>query len=213
MLYIDEIHACITTFLTKGGYNLEKDWNISAKYDTNASTRIIVHGMTFTNNLVPLVPAYKYIKVVEAWELCGGMEHGTTYIQATIWMIPEDASKGKTNFSYIENEEQLLGYLQTHFPTGEHIATHMQAARMAIIARQIEAAEATLNDRKAVACVKDEDIQFILLAIVHNAVSSGLSAANHPPLKERILSNLQERIKDVFARDFDRLLLNSSSLE
>ena len=206
MLYIDDIKTCIATFLKGGGYDLEKDWTITEKYDTNSSTRIPVYGITFLNKSAPLVPAYKEIKVVEGWELRGGMEHGTTYVEATIWMTPKNASDGKTKFSYIETEESLLSYLQTHFPTGAHYATQNQASNLAEAERCLKDAEAALNARKAESCVKDEDIQLMLLAVVSNAASSGLSASKYPQLKERIILTLQERIKNVFTNDFDRIL-------
>ena len=200
MLTIDDIHTCFTAFF-KGHDDIEKNWSISAKYDTSASTRIPVYGMTFYNKSNPLIPAFSEIKVAEGWELRGGMEHGTMNIEASIWT--SEHNHGTTNFSYIENKDKLLGYLRTHIPLGEHHVAQIQASNLVLATQKRMAEEAALNAKKVDECVRDEDIQLLLNTIVTNAVSSGLSTSTYPQLKQQIALTLNRRIEKLPAADFD----------
>ena len=85
MLTLDEMHECITTYLRDGGYE-DGVWMPSVKYDTGASTRFPVYGITYSNTAVPMVPPSAKLEIAEGWTLCGGMEHGDREILPKIWL-------------------------------------------------------------------------------------------------------------------------------
>lgn len=200
MLTLDEMHECITTYLRDGGYE-DGVWMPSVKYDTGASTRFPVYGITYSNTAVPMVPPSAKLEIAEGWTLCGGMEHGDREILPKIWL--KDNNQTRVWYTEVANKQDLLQYLQSRFPTGQVLADTRKAANVAIQATRRRAEQEILYDTAVRECVLDEHVKTLVESSVQTLVARGLSLQIYPKLKERLLHHLTIKLSAAVSRDLD----------
>ena len=204
MLTIDEMHDCVTTFLREGGY-ADGVWKPGPKYDTRASTRIPVYGITYSNTATPLIPSAVKLEITEGWILRGGMEHGDSEVSPKIWL--QDNSRGRVWFTEVKSKSDLLQYLESKFPTGQALANSVKTANVAMQATRFRAEQEILYDNTVKECISDQHIQLLVEATVETLVCRGLSIQIYPKLKDSLLHHLSARLQEAVTRDLEAVTI------
>ena len=198
MLTIDEMHDCITTYLREGGY-ADGVWKPSPKYDTRASTRFPVYGITYSNIATPLIPSAVKLEITEGWTLCGGMEHGDSEVSPKIWL--QDNIQSRVWFTEVKSKPDLLQYLESKFPTGQALADSIKTANIAMQAIRFRADQELLYDKTVKECVSDQRVQLLVESTVETLVSRGLNIQIYPKLKDCLLHHLSVSLQVAVTRD------------
>jgi hypothetical protein len=198
LLSIDEMHECIAGYLREAGYE-EGAWTWSGKYDTGMSTRITVHGMSYTNAAGLVPSSAQMMKIQEGWTRHGGMEFGSVDVLAEIWL--QDNNRQAFDYARIESKEALLQYMRSRFPAGEALVEAMRTATVAQRAMQLRAEQEALNDSIVRnCCISSERLKSLVEDALQNAAARGLDQRTFPKLKERLTHHLTSQIRDAVAR-------------
>ena len=106
MLNLDALMACVEAFLVRREC---KRWRFGARYNSGASTRVVVEAVTLTWD--DALPEARQVGLREAWTLCGGMEHGNHDVHAQI-------SVGTKTTRTVRTEADVAAFLDEQLPTG-----------------------------------------------------------------------------------------------
>ena len=193
MLTIDEMHACITTFLRDGGYE-EGVWMPSPKYDSRVSNFSPVYGMTYSNNSVPMIPSASRLEITEGWI------NGDREVKPKIWL--KDNNQTRIWYTEVSSEADLLQYMQSRFPTGQALVEVVNAATIASQATRLRAEQEIHYDNTVKECILDDKVKSLVDASVQAMVDRGLTLEIYPKLRERFMHHLSIKLRDEVARGF-----------
>lgn len=147
-----------TAYLTSLGL---KDWSISEPFKSTASTVQSVMESRITFDEKKSDQKIKVIVMRESWTMHGGMEWGSTDIQALMRVC--DSSGKEINTIKIPDEDAIEAFLEKHLLSGEKLTAYKQGL---ILEQQRESRLAMAVQE----CVREQDITEMVRTVMRAGI-------------------------------------------